>query len=112
MPKTLNELIDAQLGVRVRPQINPLTSSVGTTPTRIFSNNPNRVAFLVVNISANKVFLLPDNTVTTSRGILLTNNGGGLVANWREDFHLVGYEWWAVADAAGSSILCLELITY
>jgi len=112
LTKTLTQLIDEKFGVRVRPVINPLISSVGTTPARLFANNPNRFAFLVVNLSGNELYILNENTVSPTRGILLVAYGGTYVGLWNEEFHLVGWEWWAVGSAAGTNLLSLELVGY
>jgi len=112
MPKTLSELIEAELGIRTRPVANPLISTVDATPLRLFTNNPNRVALLVVNLSANDLYLLWRESVSSTNGMLLTPNGGVLNAIYKEWMHLVGYEWWCVGSAGSTDLFSMELVTY
>jgi len=107
--RTLQELLTKQLGVAVSPVVNPLVSQVGLAVTRVLGNNPNRVAAVVTNLSLNRIYISPDRSPSSSHGIRLDPNGGSIVLLWNEDFSLVGWEWNAIADAAGSSIFVLEL---
>lgn len=112
MSKTLAQLIEEKFGVRVRPVVNPLIGTVDATALQMLNNNPNRLAFLLFNLSANVLYILHENTVSTARGIRLDPNGGNVTIVWDEDFHLVGWEWWCVGSGAGTGFLLLELISY
>ena len=112
MAKTLAELIEAQFGVRVRGEVNPEIATIGTTAAQIFKGNPNRLAFVVVNLSSNDLYISPDVLVSSTHGIQLVSRGGGYVALWNEDFHLVGYEWWCVGSASSTDFFSLEIETY
>lgn len=114
---SLRDLLDRQFGVRTRPVENPLdVTSLGTDVTRILSNNPNRLGFTVLNLSANVVYIgLSRNVnagVGTEQGIRLDANGGQAVAIWDEDFDMVAWEWYAVATAVDSQIYVLEEVEY
>lgn len=112
MAKTLAELITERLGVRTSARINPEGSSLGTSAARVMGNNPNRVAFIFVNLSSNIIYLAPLEVPSSSNGIRVGTNGGSLSLVWDEDFDLTGYEWRGVADAAASSYFVVELVTY
>ena len=111
MAKTLADLITDKLGVRTTFRINPEASSIGTSVARVFGNNPNRVAWVFINLSANAIYLAPDPAPSSSRGIRVGQNGGSLAATWEEDFDIVGLEWNGVADGASSNYFALELVT-
>lgn len=111
MAKTLADLISDKLGVRTTFRINPEASSIGTSVARVFGNNPNRVAIVFVNLSANAIYVAPDPSPSSSRGIRVPANGGSMTAEWDEDFDLVGLEWNGVADGAGSNYFAMELVT-
>ena len=106
---TLAELIDKKFGVKTTHRINPVTDTVGTSATRILGNNPNRLAWLVVNLSSNTVYLGFDRDVSPNKGIFLSPNGGSCQMLYDEDFHSVGYEVFAKADAE-SKIYVVEIV--
>lgn len=110
--KTLPELLNNAFGVRTRVNLNPVVSSVGTVPTQIVGNNPNRVGLLIVNLGVNNLFVLPEPDPSAAKGILLAPNGGDLVITWYEDFDWAMYEEWGIAPAGAVNILTIEVITY
>jgi len=112
MAKTLAELINGKFAIRVRPVVNPLIQTVDTTALQMLRNNPNRVAFVVFNLSSNNLYILHENTVSTTRGFHATASGGSIAVVWDEDFHLVGYEWWCVGDGAGTDFIVMEIESY
>lgn len=111
MAQTLTQLLEDFLQVKAYPKVNPETDTVGTTPVTILRNNPNRVAWVIVNLSLNDVFILPAEDPSATKGIRLGPSGGSASANWLEDMELVAWEWKAVASGAGSAILVLEVAT-
>lgn len=111
MSVTLSELLQDLYGVKSVHKINSVTDNVDTTLTKILNANPNRLSFLVLNLSGNSVYIAPDSLVSTTRGIYLASNGGSFIAMWDRDFELVSQEWYAVATANNSAILILENIS-
>ncbi len=109
MANTLRDLITARFGVQTELRLDPVTNTVGVTPVVVLTNNPDRLSVLVVNLSAVGVYLKPAPNVSASSGVKLNANGGTFSLLWEEDFHLTGYEWWAIAEAAGASILVVEV---
>ncbi len=110
MSGPLSAAIDKELGVETEPRINPDTGSVGLSVVRIAPNNPNRFSLVVINLGSAAVYIRPDRAVSSTAGIRLAPAGGSFSASWRDDFHLVGWDWYAIADAAAQSILVLEVV--
>ena len=111
MAKTVYDLIREEVGVDVFTKRNPVISSIGTTAGQFLRANPNRVGFLIINLSANTLYVLNDITPSSTNGIRLAPNGGTLTSIWKEDYTLVSESWSVVATGAGSNILVIELLT-
>ncbi len=105
----LADLLAKHFGGPIDGQVNRTLSTVGTAAAQMFRLDADRVGATVVNLSANKVWVGPFRDVASTKGILLGPNGGMLVIRWDEDFLLVGAEWYAIANAANSRIITIEL---
>jgi hypothetical protein len=81
--------------------------SIGTTASKVLDNDPERVTALLVNMSANTIYLAFDEAVSSTRGIILAANGGTLITSVRDDFMLPTHSFWAVASAAASNLYVL-----
>jgi len=106
----LAEYIRKKFGVATFVEENPVTDTVGTTVTQIVKNNPDRLALIITNLSANNVYIGWFRDVSANKGVFLAPNGGQVVFLADEDLELVGYEFFAVATAAASKIFVFELI--
>lgn len=82
--------------------------TLGVSSTRIFSVNKARLLAIIVNDSANKVYLSLGASATSGLGILLTANGGSFTFGLCSDFPWLG-EVCAIADGAGSNITIVEV---
>jgi len=109
--KTLASLVREELGTDTFLRTDPVTTTVGATAQQIVRQNPNRVWLMFVNLSANDIHIGPFQNPSSSHGILITPSGGNASLIWRDDMDLIGYEWFAVAGAAASNVLTLELLT-
>jgi len=109
VPKTLADLLRERFGVETYPRVNPVTDTVGTSVQMVAGANPNRLGLVMVNLSANEIFVLPERTVSPSRGIRLGPAGGFFSLVWDEDFHLVAWDWYGIATGPGSPIMVLEV---
>lgn len=109
--KTLADLLKERLGVDTYERVSAPGFQVGTSIISVARQNPNRVALLFVNLSANTVYLSPDGVPSSTHGIALGANGGFLALNYRDDMSLCGMEWAGIASGAGSDIFVLELLT-
>ena len=71
-----------------------VTVSVGTTPKRILSANPKRIAFMLINNSSYDIYVGFDKNVSTTgktKGVLIASGGGV----WAYEYHKG--EVWAIA---------------
>lgn len=108
----LADLIQRTLGVATMTRVSDVGVTVGLTAAPVLRQNPNRLAAVFVNLSANAMYLAPLGAPSSTRGIRIAPTGGNLGLRFDEDFDLVGYEWSAVADGAASAYFLLELIAY
>lgn len=106
--KTLHDLLNKQYGVKVDVKVKTVT--VGTTPTRVIDNNPNRVGYLVINLSSGSLFASFDTAVSTTNGILLGQLGGQFSMNWQYDFDVVGYELYGVVASGSNTVYVAEVV--
>ena len=107
----LTGLLESQLGVKTHPEVNPLSNVVGVTATRIVPNNDNRVGLNFVNNGAFPAYIWTDNSVSSGVGFLVSNGGGFLGLDWRDDLSLVSNEWWAIGIGGATTINTLGLVT-
>lgn len=89
---------------------NPILTSVGATATIILANNPNRLAWIFINLSANAIYLALENSVSATRGVLVAANGGKASMVWDEDFQTVGWAIWGIAPAGASNCYSFEVV--
>jgi len=107
---TVQELIRERFGANAHPAVNRSVSSLGVTAGRVLINDPDRLAAIITNLSLNRVYLGPFNDVAATKGIRLDPGGAALGLIWDEDFDITGWEWFGLADAAGSPILTVEYL--
>jgi hypothetical protein len=106
----LSDLLRERFKIKTRPLVNPLVAAVGLAAIPIAQNNPDRVGFVMINLSANIVYISPLDTVLATAGIRLDANGGQVSMVWDEDFELVSQPWYGIATGAGSAVFILEII--
>jgi len=107
----LHELILDKFKVKTRAIENPVRDTIGTTPEIVLHNNPNRVFWMLINLSPNTVYVALSHDVSSDKGVYVDPNGGGTSMIWDEDFHATGWAVWAVAGAANSKIYVMEIVT-
>ena len=111
----LADLLLERFKVKTRPRRDPLNvSPIGVDPVIVLANNPNRLGFIIMNLSANVVYLDLTNEVNagagTEVGLRLDANGGHISMVWDEDFQMTAWAWWAVSTAAATRLVILEII--
>lgn len=80
-------------------------------PTAPFVNqNADRVGLLIMNGGANSALVALNSSVFTSTQFLLTQNGGSISFNIRDDFTLVSRAFWGFTNVSPGNIYVLELI--
>ena len=108
---TLADQIRKLLGADTSTQINRVVSQIGVAAIPILRQQPNRLAFVIINLGTDQIFVGPFNNPSSTRGIQLGASGGNLTAVYFEDFELVGREWFGIANLAATDVLIMELIT-
>jgi hypothetical protein len=99
------------LDLRTTTRINRSLSQIGVAGEQVLRQDANRLAVTIVNLSAATFYLSPDRVPSATHGIRVGPSGGILVLNWREDLHLVGYEWWGLSTVAASDIFIIETVS-
>lgn len=108
--KTRRDLIADRYGVLTDQHLASGPGVVALAPTKLLENSPNRLEFVVINNGTGRLWLYPSNAVSTTLGVVLAAGGGEVDFNWLEDFDLVGYEWWAIAEIAATPYTCFEVV--
>jgi hypothetical protein len=85
------------------------SATVGTTVSTIITGNADRLGLLLLNLSANTVYVSIDNSVSATNGIRLGANGGSVALNVTDDGMIQTRTWYGLATGAGSSMYILEL---
>lgn len=99
---TLAQLLAEQYGARADVKMSTVT--VTTTPSRILDNNPNRIGYIIINMSTGSAYINFSSTLSSTNGIILAQLGGQFGLTWRDDFDITGYEMYGIA-ASGSNVL-------
>jgi len=105
---SVTEYVEKELGFKTRAIENPVTDRVLTTATLVLRNNPDRFAWLIVNLSPNTIYVGFTPEVSANRGIYLAANGGFITMHAREDGEAVTYAIYAIAPAGISRIYVVE----
>ena len=85
------------------------TVTVGTSFGEVIGSDPDRLGLLIVNLSANTVYVGINNDVSTTNGIRLGATGGSVSFNVTDDGMLLPRTWFGLATGAGSNIYVLTL---
>jgi len=106
----LLDLIREEIKTDVVQYTDRVTTTVGTSVTRILRADPDRVAVILLNLGGNDLYISPDEAPSATRGIYVGANGGSVVMLWNEDLILVGNEWFGVAPGGTTQIFTVELV--
>lgn len=107
---TARSLVEARFEASVNPVVNRGSPAIAAVASRLMIQDPDRLGFLVVNLSVNDVYMMIDGNVSATRGIKIGPNGGSIATIWFEDFEIVAWEWFAIAPAGASSVLVIEYL--
>lgn len=105
----VQDLIKEKLGVSIVEYTNREVSQIPAVAGRILSPHAGRLGFLLVNLSANDVYIGPFPDVSASKGIFVSPNGGSVSINYLEDFTLGTKDWYGVS-AIASNCLIIEMV--
>ena len=88
----LNRFVEKKFGVATRayPLAEPTECDVEVTV--LLPNNPDRLAYTVVNLGATAMYVAWDRNVGADHGIYIAPGGGSFALVADEDGELVGYE--------------------
>lgn len=106
----LSDLLLDRFKVKTETLVNHLVAAVGVAAIPVLLNHPDRLGFVMINLSANIVYISPLPTVLATAGIMLAANGGAVSMVWDEDFELVSHEWYGIATGAASAVFITEII--
>ena len=104
-----HEVSVKRFGFPTRLIENPLITALGLTVDAILAPNPDRVFWLIVNLSVNVVYIAFDRDVSAAKGIWLDANGGWASMAVDEDGEAVAYGVYGLATGAASAIYVLEI---
>ena len=106
----LGNYLKKEYGVEVTGIRPAMLEEIGTTPGVAFKKNPNRIMYLLVNLSANIVYAVFDGAVSATRGIRLNAAGGLLSSSIKDDAALTQEEVHIIADGANSALFGFEVV--
>lgn len=111
----LADLLMERFKVKTRGVRDPLgVSPIGVAPLVVLNNNPNRLAFIVMNLSANIVYMDLEQVVNATPGVevglRIDPNGGFIRMMWDEDFQMTAWAWWIVSAVANTRLAILEVV--
>lgn len=89
----------------------PSSPTIGVTVGKVVQANPDRVGLVVINGGAADVLIWVDNSVSTTKGIRLTANGGSVTMTVHDDFTLPAQEWDGISSGAGNVLSVLEEVS-
>jgi hypothetical protein len=106
----LAKMISERFRRSVIPYENLTVSSIGTSAVQIMRQDPDRLGFVIINLSVSDIYIGSFRDVSATKGIKIPPSGGSAVALWDEDFETVGKEWFGVAGALSSALLITEYV--
>ncbi len=108
MVQSLHEAIARDLGMRVRTAENREDESINTTASICARSDGGRLALTIVNLGSNAVYLRPGAAPSSTVGIRLSDGGGSMSMNYRDDYSVVGKEWQAVTASGTTTLYVAE----
>lgn len=110
---SLADLLMERFKVKTRAVENPeALTAASTTAQKVLSNNPNRLAFTIMNLGAEVSYVGLTDGVSTTKGIRLDASGGFFSCVWDEDFQMTGWAWWIIATSGTPAVYALEVVEY
>lgn len=108
----LDDFLEKKYGIKQSRVVEEpeITGTLGTTATKAFKYNPNRLLSLFVNMSTDQIYFAWSPDVGTTKGIILAN-GDYVKLELEKDAALVFKEAWVVSAGAASEVYSLEVLT-
>jgi hypothetical protein len=99
----------AKFGERTAVNLNPVSATVGTTPTALLANNPDRLAWVIVNRDANPIGLAFSNVVNLTDQMILAGGGATMTMCVDDDGELVTFPVYAISAAGSAKVYVVEV---
>lgn len=111
MPSTLYGAAAEFLRDRYKGELSEeeTSATVGTGVSTVIEGDADRLGLLLLNLSANTVYVSINNDVSSTNGIRLGANGGSVALNVTDDGMTQTRTWYGLATGAGSAVYVLEL---
>ena len=100
----LAEYTKRKFGVQTRSYFNPETDSCLVAATVLLRNNPDALAWLLINLGATDLYIAWDRDVGSGHGVKVAANGGSASLSADEDGELVGYELFGASLVAPNDV--------
>ena len=110
MAENIIELIEERFSFPVEVRENAEISSIGTTDEIFLKRDGRRIAFVLINLGSNAVYIRPEKAASSTLGIRLAPTGGNISEVWEEDFILPSLQWHIISDGANNAIYSLEIL--
>lgn len=107
---TTQDLINKLYGVETFANLNPVVSSLTSGAAKAAQLNPNRVGLVIVNLDTNVMYALTDNSVSSTKGIVIPANGGSLILDFKDDLQLVTFDWYLAGTGSGNFMVLENVI--
>lgn len=107
---TLKTVLERHYGVKTDIRINPLVSAVPTSVVQLLKPDPNRLAWTLINLGANHLFVGFAPDVASDKGVYVSATGGVFGLLFLEDFDLCAFPVYAIADTAECDIYLVEVV--
>ena len=98
-------LIEREYGLSGSEIVEGEAIVAAAAAVRIWKQDPRRVAFTFVNLSANVLGIAPFGDLTTARQISVAANGGVVTVGFRDDLVLPSLEWFVLGTAAAEAFM-------
>lgn len=101
------DVIDKLYGVRTYENQEALNTAIGDIPAAIVSNDPGALQLTIVNLGNSDMYLWIDESVSTSKGILIAANGGAYEIDITRQMLLPTKSWFAVCASGNSTTVAV-----
>lgn len=104
----LRAYAEKRFGRKTRAIVNPLDiEEVSTGVTQVLNNNPDRLMFLIINLSDTNMYFGWFRDVNATKGMILAAAGGTIIMAVEDDAELVGYEFFVQCAADNKAIFIM-----
>lgn len=97
-------------GFPTRVRECPPGSTLTTTMSQVFRNDPNRVFWHVVNLGTGTMHLAYNRQVAGTHGMRLVAGGGFVTSTVDEDGEVVGHDVYGISSALNDPVYFFEIL--